>query len=92
MKKKTGSWYKIYADHGPGHQSHTTYYKWFDEPLTKDDRQFEFDDHFKETHWPIGYVKKIKRLPSNIRESKIEDWTEKLQKAEKMLKILSEAA
>ncbi len=83
-------WYKFSADHGPGHQGHTEYYKWCNRCLTKDEKEEIWENLFRERDWPIGKVQKIKKLPEKEREKQILKYKSQLNSARYMLKILKE--
>lgn len=49
------TWYRFYADHGPGHQSHHDVWEWIDgyEP-SPDDLEEIWRGHMSGYEWPIG--------------------------------------
>jgi hypothetical protein len=64
-------WYRIYASHGPGHQSNYEDYFYFERPLTKAAKQLVWEGHAQPLNWPVGGVERVKGLPAHILESKI---------------------
>lgn len=86
-------WYHIYASHGPGHQSSSGYYRWYDEKLSPDEEKEIFEDLFRGCDWPIGKVVLLKALPVDIKQSKIAEFTvrkkEVVEQCDKLLKILA---
>jgi hypothetical protein len=82
-------WYRIFANHGPGHQSSTEFYRWNDEPLTtKQQREDAWQEAFERYDDAIGDVELCDRLPHHIREQKIEGCRNTIEHARKMLNIL----
>jgi hypothetical protein len=83
-------WYKVFADHGPGHQSHTEFYTFERETLKEDSREALWQDHFDtgRYEWPIGGVKLVKKLPEQIRVSKLASYESKLKHDRFMLQVL----
>lgn len=67
-------WYRVYADHGPGHQSHTESYIYRNKPLTKEERESEWEQLVYDRHLndAIGKVDLVKRVPEHILAEKIE--------------------
>lgn len=82
------SWYKCEARHGPGHQSHSVFYEWYDKPLSKEEKKFLFEDVFGDKEWPIGGIRAVGRLPEKVRQNKINLYKSKIDEAQKMLKLL----
>ena len=73
-RKSKPGWFLFTADHDPDHQSHSEFYEWVEEDFTnKDSLNLLWDDFFKDTHWPIGKITRIKKLPKEIRLQKIEE-------------------
>jgi hypothetical protein len=86
-------WYRIFANHGPGHQSTTEYYHWHDKPLvTKEDRKEAWESVFDDPRydWPIGDVELCERLPQHILDEKIVGFESSIDRAYKMLTVLRE--
>jgi hypothetical protein len=84
-------WYRIFANHGPGHQSSTEFYRWYEEALaTKQQREDAWEEAFGDGRydWPIGDVELCDRLPHHIREQKIEGCRNTIEHARKMLNVL----
>jgi hypothetical protein len=82
-------WYKFHADHGPGHQSHSIYYRFYIEPLNREEKSYEWDEFFKDRDWPIGGVKLIRKVPDIILQKKIQSLKREIKDARAMLKALS---
>lgn len=81
-------WYKFYADHGPGHQSHSEFYQWRDQPFEDAQHRHEvWEDAFREKDYPIGKVVLVKKLPEAILLSKRAEFLSKLQRARYLLKV-----
>lgn len=55
-------WYKFHADHGPGHQSHTEFYRFYIEPLDNESRKYVWDELFGDRDWPIGGTRLVKNV------------------------------
>jgi hypothetical protein len=83
-------WYKFHADHGPGHQSHTTHYRWYDEKLSEGGEEDEWHSLFDDLSWPIGKSTIVKKIPEDVRKRKIENCKLAIKAAKNMLKILKE--
>lgn len=87
-------WYHIYADHGPGHQSHTQFYQWYDEKLSRQEARDQFEAIFADKRWPVGHVTLLQKLPIDVLISKRQELVRQLratkQHTKKMLKILDE--
>ena len=83
-------WYKFEAQHGPGHQSNTINYEWYDddEQLTKEEQREEWECKFRDCDYPIGKVTKLRKLPEHIIKSKIKMYKDDIEHAKEMLKIL----
>ena len=92
------SWYKVDIRHGPGHQSRTVEYLYFDDKdwasvSEEDKKQEAFDmvvQHWWE--WPIGNVTKIAELPERVRQQKLSFFEESRSKADKMIRELNSIA
>jgi hypothetical protein len=86
-------WYKFLADHGPGHQSRTTIFKWYESPLKGEDREEAWHDVFgdeRRYNDPIGNVRLVKKLSEDVRASKAVDYRRMLDHARLMLARLGE--
>jgi hypothetical protein len=92
------AWYKVDIRHGPGHQSRTTKYLYFDdedwESVSEEDKKKEAFDMVVEYWWeyPIGNVTRIVELPEEIRQEKIEFFKDSRSEADKMIKELETIA
>ena len=82
------SWYRIEADYGPGHQSHSGEYQWFDRKLTRAEKQEVFEETFKGHDWPVGSVSVVSKLPKKVVEEKILQYKRTIEQATKMLTVL----
>lgn len=82
-------WYKFYASHGPGHQSETIFYRWYDEVLNKDLRDEFWQDAFRENEWPIGGVRLCAKLPEKVHREEIDRHNRRIKSAQYMLKVLA---
>jgi len=85
-------WYRIHANHGPGHQSHMEFFDWFDKPLDKKGRKAAWDNRFDTGRydWPIGGVELMKGLPANVLEDKIAGAENSIKHCTRLLGILRE--
>lgn len=85
-------WYRIFASHGPGHQSSTEFYRWYEQSLdTEEKKKAAWEAEFDNGHyfdWPIGDVELCGGLPQNIFEEKVEGFKSKIQYANRMLEVL----
>jgi hypothetical protein len=83
-------WYRIYANHGPGHQSSTEFYRWYEKPLdTKDKRKEAWEEEFAYNYdWPIGDVELCDKLPQHIHDNKIKGFQSDIEHAHRMLDVL----
>lgn len=86
------SWYKIDVRHGPGHQSRTVEYKYIEDEWYTSEKAIEEDlkEMVIEDWWecPIGYITKLIELPEDVRQSKIRWYKDKIDVANKMLRML----
>jgi hypothetical protein len=83
-------WYKFYATHGPGHQSETVFYRWYDEVLSSDLRNEFWQDEFRDREWPVGYVRRVPRLPRSVWYELVREFEGRLGRAQQILQILAE--
>jgi hypothetical protein len=82
-------WYRIFASHGPGHQSSDEFYRWYETPLdTKEDKKNAWDVAFESYDNATGDIELCDRLPHHIREEKIEDCRATIEHARRMLTVL----
>lgn len=72
-------WYKVFCDHGGGHQSHSEYYHWEDKKLTKDDRRQIWEEAFNDLTWPIGDVILVSKLPLDYYNKMLSGVQEKIK-------------
>lgn len=57
-------WYKVFARHGPGHQSSHTFYIPEDHKLSRREMRDLWESTFHDYEYPIGNARSVKRLPS----------------------------
>jgi len=83
-------WYRFSANHGPGHQSRSEEYRYFDKRIDKEEKEFQWNYIFDtfEYDWPIGNVTCVRKVPEAVRTNMIEDYKDKKAHAVKMLKVL----
>jgi|SRR5271157_1412757 len=81
-------WYHIYASHGPGHQSYTDKYRYFEKPLSKEEKKNVFENDMGGYYDPIGKVIEIKALPEHIHELKVIGAMNTITHNQKLLKVL----
>lgn len=81
-------WYRFYADYGPGHQSHSAVYRWFDSPLNREEKQENFEDIFRDREWPAGSVLRLRGLPADIKSQKIKEIAVASKEGKRLLAIL----
>ena len=83
-------WYRFIAHHGPGHQSTTVLYEWFDSQLSRLRQRAAFDRLFEDKDGPVGIVKMVRSLPKEERERKADGFRGQIAYAERMLRRLKE--
>jgi len=83
-------WYKFDAIHGPGHQSSSVKYEWYDEEPDENSLKYEWDSWVRDWEWPIGKpgVTKVDELPDEVRHRKIERYKFVIEDAQEMLRII----
>lgn len=81
-------WYRFYATHGPGHQSRSERYLYFEEPLSDEEQEERWDALFRHKDWPIGDTEKVDALPEKERERQIRDYRGRLEYVTEMLRVL----
>lgn len=62
-------WYKIFAHHGGGHMGHTELFRWYENPLSKEEQKEVWDDEFDDERRysnPSGGISRIKSIPSDV--------------------------
>jgi hypothetical protein len=72
-------WYKIFCDSGPGHQSHHEFYHWEDKKLTKQDKEYLWEEAFSDRDWPIGDVILVNKLPLDYHKKMLSQIQEKIK-------------
>jgi hypothetical protein len=81
-------WYKFYANHGPGHQSHLEFYEWIPNGWSEEELQENWNFLFRDTDYPIGKAEKVEELPEKVRLEKIKHYESAAKCASYMLKTL----
>lgn len=83
-------WYRIFASHGPGHQSSSEHYRWFEKELDKQGKEDAWEEIFANERydWPIGDVEQVRGLPAHILEGKMSGCRSEIAHASKMLGVL----
>jgi hypothetical protein len=82
------AWYKFEAQHGPGHQGYLVAYYWIEGSPDKDDLKERWEDFTCVMEDPVGHATKVKALPEDVRQQKINHYRFSMERAMKMLKIL----
>src|SRR5271157_2547413 len=82
-------WYRIYAMHGPGHQSDSEFFRWYDAPLTAGDKSDVFSDVFDHYDDAIGDVELVAKLPQHIHDEKVSAAEASIQYGYKILGVLA---
>lgn len=81
-------WYRFYAMHGPGHQSDTERYEFYEKPLTDEQRESYWHDFFNDFNNPKGGVEKVETIPARVHSDKVDECKRSIRYAEKLLKVL----
>jgi hypothetical protein len=81
-------WYRIHANHGPGHQSSTEHYHYSKTPINKVLQESMWHDYFDNYDWPIGDCELVTSLPEHILASKIGCAKDTIKSQTAMLKVL----
>jgi len=85
-------WYKIDVSCGPGHMSHSVEYIYSDTPLTAGAQKDEFHRYARQ--WDdgensvVGEIKRVRRLPQDVRKQKILEYRRQGENALYMLRVL----
>lgn len=83
-------WYRIFAKHGPGHQSFTEVYRFFEKKMLREEKKEAWDTVFDYGfEYPIGNVQLVKALPQHIYDRQVESAKYDLSHAKRMLNILA---
>lgn len=87
------AWYRIRIVHGPGHQGTHVEYIWCEGKVTKEDRREWCREISNREYmdWPIGKVRKVSKLPDDVRAEKVKDAQDRIASAKHMLKVLGVA-
>ena len=85
-------WYKFYADHGGGHQSHTEEYRYFPSRIRRQDKEDLWRDWADGKRFggdsAIGDIKMVRKLPENVLKAKLESARANVVHWQAMVKIL----
>jgi hypothetical protein len=84
------AWYKIRIVYGPGHQGTHIEYLWCAGKVTKEDKSEWCREIASREYmdWPIGRVRKVPKLPSEVRAEKVKYEQDRITSAQRMLKVL----
>jgi hypothetical protein len=88
-------WYRVAISYGPGHQSRCESYVYHDEqrlyPGGKQDLVHYVceQEDISADMYPVGKVKRVAKLPEDIRRKKIKECDMKIQNALRMKRILT---
>ena len=83
-------WFKVYADHGGGHQSYTEEYVWRTQRPPAYEREEMWKDMVNRNYLSnaLGGVRLVRKLPEEVRLEKIERFKREIVYSMEMLKIL----
>lgn len=83
-------WYLIYANHGPGHQSRSESYRYFEKPLkTRDEKRGVWEEEMGTLYDPIGKVIAVDGLPAHVLDAKMVNAQSSIAHYTKMLTVLA---
>ncbi len=87
------AWYRFWADHGPGHQSHSERYVWLTakeqfQPITKKLLEGLWEDEFQNRDFAVGDVEKVKAPPEKVRSFMLATERNKLERCRRMIVLL----
>ena len=82
-------WYKLTADHGPGHQSTTKEYFWVSRPLSKGEKEDYFDYYCSDMESPIAEIQMVKKLPEKVKKEQLDTMKTKIEYAKEIIKVLA---
>ena len=83
-------WYRIYANHGPGHQSSSEVYRWVEKPLSNEQRGEVWDNEMGTLDDPIGKVVEVKSIPEHIFEHKVSAAENAIRFNQRLLEVLKD--
>lgn len=81
-------WYKIEAQCGPGHQSHSVYYHFSRRRLKEPQRKELWSEKFEGRDAACGKVIRVGTLPAGVHREMVESHTRGISYAQGMLEIL----
>jgi len=83
-------WVHIHISHGPGHQSHSDYYEYFNPLKGKicDQVEYFYDQISERMNSPIMNWKFVRKLPASIKKRELEDALFRLKEAKTKVKEL----
>lgn len=86
-------WVQIHISHGPGHQSSTDYYRYFNafKGMSIKDQVEEFAEEMVNCNymdWPCMEWKSIRKLPASIHKDRMEDLRHTVKSAKASLELL----
>ena len=83
-------WYRLYADHGPGHQGQSEKYEFYGDGWDEESLRELWQDwcHKDFLDDAIGDVELVKELPEKERQEQIEKYRNRIESDFKMLQIL----
>lgn len=83
------SWYRLYCDSGPGHQSHHESYKWIsDDDSDKAGLQEAWDYWARDWYDAVGGIDKVAYLPEKWHARLVDKYKLNISNSRKMLAIL----
>ena len=72
-------WYLFKADHGPGHQSSSKEYKYFDRALSEKEKGCAWGHWTDQWEHPVGKVTLVRKLPKAVRSERIEHYQSEIK-------------
>lgn len=82
-------WYRIWADCGPGHQSHAHYYHYSTKALDKDSKRALFEHYLGDHDDAIGDVDEVELIPELEKESQLLRARASIKHGREMLSVLA---
>ena len=85
-------WYRFHAIHGPGHQSTTEWYKWYNYSLTN----YDLDDvigHYCNANYLRNYIavmRLVHKLPANVHANMLKGAVSNVKGARRALKAVKD--
>lgn len=81
-------WYYCYASHGPGHQSSSERIEYSDQKLSREEKEYLFNDLFGECDYPIGDIRLVNSLTRAEWDHMKNTYETRIRFGQKMLKVL----